>query len=125
MLPAYFKTVNHYGVPIRALNTLLSIMAVVITVTFLTDKHLEDLITWVNGVFVIIYLVSMLAAIKLLNRNQTPFIMLGCLFCFALMWGLGWQMSYALLLILITAPLLHWQHVNTRKKILLKTDNLQ
>ncbi|MEP2653616.1 MAG: L-methionine/branched-chain amino acid transporter [Paraglaciecola sp.] len=110
VLPSYFKTVNHYGVPVRALNTLLVIMAVVITVTFLTGKHLEDLITWVNGVFVIIYLASMLAAVKLLNRSQPPFIILGCLFCFCLMWGLGWQMCYAFLLLLITAPLLHWQH---------------
>lgn len=115
VLPAYFKTVNHYGVPVRALNTLLSIMAVVITVTFLTGKHLEDLITWVNGVFVVIYLASMLAAIKLLKRNQTPLIILGCLFCCALMWGLGWQMTYAFLLIAFTAPLLYWQHVNNMR----------
>ncbi|MFT2089988.1 L-methionine/branched-chain amino acid transporter [Paraglaciecola sp. 2405UD69-4] len=116
VLPCYFKALNQYGVPVRALNTLLVIMAIVITVTFLTDKHLEDLITWVNGVFVIIYLASMLAAVKLLSRNQTPFIMAGCAFCVALMWGLGWQMSYALILILITAPLLHWQHKSAIKR---------
>lgn len=116
VLPAYFKTVNCYGVPIRALNTLLCIMAVVITVTSLTGKHLEDLITWVNGVFVIIYFVSMLAAVKLLDRNQIPLIILGCLFCFALMWGLGWQMGYAILLISITAPLLYWQRINKLNK---------
>jgi amino acid efflux transporter len=124
VLPAYFKTVNHYGVPIRALNTLLSIMAVVITVTFLTGKNLEDLITWVNGVFVIVYFASMLAAVKLLNRNQTPLIILGCLFCFALMWGLGWQMGYAILLISITAPLLYWQHINKRNKSALESNYL-
>lgn len=116
VLPAYFKAVNNHNVPVRALNTLLSIMAIVITVTFLTDKHLEDLITWVNGVFVIIYFASMLAAVKLLKRDQTPLIILGCLFCFTLMWGLGWQMGYAVLLILITAPLLYWQHNSQRRR---------
>lgn len=121
VLPAYFKTVNRYQVPVRALNTLLCIMAVVITVTFLTDKHLEDLITWVNGVFVIIYFASMLAAVKLLKRNQTPLIILGCLFCFALMWGLGWQMGYAIVLISITAPLLYWQEKNKQSKLTVLT----
>ena len=117
VLPSYFKKVNQYQVPVRALNTLLSIMAVVITVTFLTGIHLEDLITWVNGVFVIIYFASMLAAIKLLKSNQIPLIILGCLFCFALMWGLGWQMGYALLLITITAPLLYWQEQNKQNNL--------
>jgi len=117
-LPAYFKKVNTHGVPIRALNTLLLIMAVVITITFLAEMHLEELITWVNGVFVFIYLASMLAAIKLLDRKQTPLIILSCLFCFALMWGLGWQMGYAVLLILIIAPLLYWQHIKQRNQAL-------
>ena len=111
VLPAYFKEVNQYQVPVRALNTILMIMGVVITLTFLTSAHLEELITWVNGVFVVIYLASMLAAIKLLEKKQRPLILLGCLFCLALMWGLGWQMGYALLLILITAPLLYWQYI--------------
>jgi len=111
VLPAYFKEVNQYQVPVRALNTILMIMGVVITLTFLTSAHLEELITWVNGVFVVIYLASMLAAIKLLDKKQRPLILLGCLFCLALMWGLGWQMGYALLLILITAPLLYWQYI--------------
>ncbi|WP_338049796.1 amino acid permease [Psychromonas antarctica] len=124
VLPAYFKTVNRYGVPIRALKTLLSIMAVVITITFLTGKHLEGLITSVNGVFVIIYFASMLAAVKLANRKQTPLIILGCLFCFTLMWGLGWQMGYALLLISITAPLLYWPQINKRNKSALKANCL-
>jgi len=118
VLPAYFKKVNGHGVPIRALNTLLLIMAVVITITFLAEMHLEELISWVNGVFVLIYLASMLAAIRLLDRKQTPLIILSCLFCFALMWGLGWQMGYAFLLILIIAPLLYWQHVKQRNQAL-------
>jgi len=120
VLPAYFQSVNRYGVPIRALNTLLLIMATVITITFLSGNHLEDLITWVNGVFVMIYLASMLAAVKLLNKKHTPLIVLGCFFCFALMWGLGWQMAYAILLIAITAPLLYWQHTSNRHKVLYK-----
>ncbi|MGJ8680634.1 L-methionine/branched-chain amino acid transporter [Paraglaciecola sp.] len=118
VLPTYFKKLNYYGIPERALNTLLIIMAVVITATFITGTHLEDLITWVNGVFVLIYLVSMLAAAKLLNRNQTPLILLGCLFCFALMWGLGWKMLYAFILIGLTAPLLYWQTRAFKKETL-------
>jgi len=117
VLPAYYRTVNRHNVPIRALNTLLIIMAIVISLTYLTGIHLEDLITWVNGVFVIIYLASMLAAIKLLNKSHRPLILVGCLFCAALMWGLGWQMGYAFILMLITAPLLYWQHKQQKKTV--------
>ncbi|MEW6983177.1 L-methionine/branched-chain amino acid transporter [Colwelliaceae bacterium 6471] len=118
VLPRYFSTHNRYGVPERALTTLLLIMAVVLIMTSLSGKDLADLIAWSNGVFVIIYLASMFAAIKLLDKSNWPLIVLGCVFCVMLIWGLGWQMMYAILLLMITSPLLWWQrHHQQMKKV--------
>ncbi|SFC97791.1 L-methionine/branched-chain amino acid transporter [Pseudoalteromonas denitrificans] len=116
VLPSYFSTVNQYNVPVRALMAILSIMAFVLIVTFLTGQNIEDLIAWCNGVFVVIYFASMLAAFRLLSTKNRPLILLSCVFCLMLIWGLGWQMMYAVLLIFITAPLLFWQHSHQTNK---------
>lgn len=109
VLPAWFSKQNHYGVSERALATLLSIMAVVLIVTHYTDQDLEDLVSWVNGVFVIIYFASMIASFKLLPGKYHGLTILGCLFCLMLATGLGWKMGYAIGLLTITAPLLWLQ----------------
>jgi len=118
VLPNYFSKLNRFGVPIRALSTLLLIMASVLIITWVSKSDLEDLIAWSNGVFVIIYFASMLAAQKLLGRENRFLILLGCLFCFMLSYGLGWSMLYAFVLIAITAPFLYWQyHYQARKAV--------
>lgn len=119
VLPRYFAKLNQHGVPLRALSTLLLIMALVLILTFSTKTDLEDLIGWSNGVFVIIYFASMLAAIKLLDKRNLPLIILGCMFCLMLSWGLGWRMIYACILLCLTAPLLYWQHSYQNTKQLL------
>jgi len=118
VLPKPFKIRNSYQVPSRALSVLLSLMALVLTFTFLTGKSLEDLIFWVNGVFIIIYFVSMLSAIKLLEKKNNLLIGLSLIFCLAIMWGLGWQMWYAVALIAITSPMLWWQKNHLDNKLI-------
>ena len=110
VLPKYFSEVNHHHVPVRALSAVLIIMAVVLIITFITGQNLEDIIAWCNGVFVIIYLSAMLAAIKLLDKKYLPLIFISCIFCLMIAWGIGWRMSYAFILISITTPLLWWQY---------------
>jgi amino acid efflux transporter len=110
VLPKYLSKVNHHHVPVRALNAVLITMAFVLIVTFVTGQNLEDIIAWCNGVFVIIYLSAMLAAIKLLKKKYLPLIIISCVFCLILAWGIGWRMNYALILISVTAPLLWWQY---------------
>jgi len=110
VLPAYFSKVNRHLVPTRALSVMLIIMAMVLIITFVTRQNLEDIIAWCNGVFVIIYLAAMFAAIKLLDKKYLPLILISCLFCLMLAWGIGWRMIYAFFLLAITAPLLWWQY---------------
>lgn len=104
VLPSYLAKRNQYNVPFRALCILLAVIAVVLVVTFVSEQDLEDLINWVNGVFVIIYGATMCAAWRLLSSKNRPMILLGLLFCFALAIGIGAHMIYAFLLIVVITP---------------------
>ncbi|MCH7421830.1 L-methionine/branched-chain amino acid transporter [Shewanella xiamenensis] len=116
ILPRCFVVKNRHGVPIRALAALLGVMASVIVLTHITGQELEHLIAWSNGVFVVIYLMAMLAAAKLLPRRNLPLVVLGCGFCLALGIALGASMAYVFALILFVAPFLWWQKSHISRK---------
>lgn len=121
ILPRYFSVKNRHGVPIRALAALLSVMASVLVLTYVSGQELEHLIAWSNGVFVVIYAVAMLAAAKLLPKHNWPLVALGCGFCLILAYALGASMWYVLVLILIVAPFLWWQknHLSRKQALIL------
>ncbi|MCH1919567.1 L-methionine/branched-chain amino acid transporter [Shewanella sp. A3A] len=108
ILPAWFTPRNRAGVPVRALGTVLSVMAVVIVVNYLAEVRLDQLISWANGVFVIIYLLSMLAAFKLLP-NARGLALVSSVLCLLFGIALGGAMIYAILLLLLLLPLLWYQ----------------
>ncbi|MCA1896856.1 L-methionine/branched-chain amino acid transporter [Shewanella putrefaciens] len=116
ILPRFFAVKNNHGVPIRALAALLSVMASVMVLTYLTGQELEHLIAWSNGVFVVIYLMAMLAAAKLLPKQNLPLVILGCVFCLALGIALGASMAYVLVLVIVVAPFLWWQKTHISRK---------
>lgn len=109
ILPRYFDSLNQHQVPVRALTTVLLVMAVVIVLAYVSGQELEHLIAWTNGVFIIIYFMSMLAAAKLLSKRYLPLVVLGSLFCVLLGFSLGWNMLYAVMMTLIVMPILWWQ----------------
>ncbi|WP_028763651.1 L-methionine/branched-chain amino acid transporter [Shewanella colwelliana] len=118
VLPRYFDQRNEHQVPVRALVSVLSVMACVIVLTYLSGQELEHLIAWTNGVFVIIYFASMMAAAKLLSKRYLPLVVCGVLFCAMMAIALGASMLYALSLVVILAPLLWWQKTHhTRKQV--------
>ncbi|AZG75024.1 L-methionine/branched-chain amino acid transporter [Shewanella livingstonensis] len=119
ILPRYFDKLNPHGVPFRALFAILGAMAVVIVITFYSTQELEDLIAWSNGVFVIIYLLAMLSAVKLLSKRYLPLVIAGCLFCVGLGIALGSNMIYAMVLVLVIAPFMWWQKAHLTRKYLL------
>ncbi|WP_296048235.1 L-methionine/branched-chain amino acid transporter [uncultured Alteromonas sp.] len=116
VLPVYFGTLNRYGVPQRALQAILLIMSMTLIITHFSTHNLEDLIGWVNGVFVLIYLASMLAAFKLLSPRLRPLVYFGCLFCSVIALGLGNKMLYALALFTLFAPLIWYQQRHLKLK---------
>lgn len=116
VLPAWFSKQNRHGVSERALVTLLLIVAAILTATHQMQQNLEDLVSWVNGIFVMIYFVALLAAFRLLPARYKWVTALGCLFCLVLAWGLGWKMAYAVIMMVIAAPLLWLQQRKTKRR---------
>jgi amino acid efflux transporter len=116
VLPKALQPLNQHQVPERALGSILLLMAVVLCGAEWLDAGLPDLIGWVNGVFVLIYLGSMAAAWRLLAAKYRLVVAVSIGICLLLVWMLGTAMSYAVLLILLTAPLLWWQQQWLRAK---------
>lgn len=108
-LPAQLQQLNRYQVPELALRCILLLMALVLGGSAWFNAGLEHLIGWVNCVFVLIYTASMAAALRLLDRRYHWISGFSLILCLTLAWLLGSAMNYALLMILICAPLLWWQ----------------
>ena len=51
--PAFFQQKNRHQMPQRALSAIIAAMAAVLLLTWYSGQQLEDLISWVNGVFVV------------------------------------------------------------------------
>ncbi len=109
VLPAQLQALNRYQQPELALGAILLLMALVLCGSAWLEAGLEHLIGWVNGVFVLIYTASMAAAMRLLDRRYRVISAFSLALCLTLAWLLGTAMSYALLMILLCAPLLWWQ----------------
>lgn len=109
VLPQALRYQNKHGVALKALFLLLSTMSIVLAVSHYSGVELEQLLGWANGVFVVIYFASMLAAFKLLKKKYQPIIVLGCIFCGLMFWGLGISMAYVLMLMALTIPCLWLQ----------------
>ncbi|WP_044556160.1 L-methionine/branched-chain amino acid transporter [Shewanella piezotolerans] len=116
VLPKYFNKLNQHNSPARASIAVLVSMALVIILTYATGQQLEDLIAWSNGVFVIIYLAAMFAAGKLLSKRYLPLVALSCMLCGVIGFALGWNMAYAILLMLVLFPILWLQKAHLSRK---------
>lgn len=116
VLPTYFNKLNQHNSPARASIAVLVSMALVIILTYATGQQLEDLIAWSNGVFVIIYLAAMFAAGKLLSKRYLPLVALSCMLCGVIGFALGWNMAYAILLMLVLFPILWLQKAHLSRK---------
>jgi amino acid efflux transporter len=119
VLPSYLAKRNEFNVPLSALTTLMLVIALVLIATFYSQQDLEDLINWVNGVFVVIYAAAMLAAWRLLSVKNRPMILLGLGFCIALAIGIGAHMIYAFILMAVITPFVILQ----KRKQLTKVSN--
>lgn len=113
VLPRYFAKKNPHQVPERALVLMLGLMALLITGATLTGQQLADMISWVNGVFALIYWLSMAVAVRLLPGRFKPLAVGSVLLCSLVIWSLGASMSYAVLLVVLCTPLVVWQQART------------
>lgn len=112
--PAYFQQKNRHQMPQRALSAIIAAMAAVLLLTWYSGQQLEDLISWVNGVFVVIYLVSMAAAYQLLPGRYKALSLVSLALCLLLALAIAEHMLYALLLIVLLLPVLYLQQRKQR-----------
>ncbi len=103
--------------PQRALTAIIATMAAVLLLTWFSGQQLEDLISWVNGVFVVIYLVSMAAAYQLLPSRYKTVSLLSLALCLLLALAIAEHMLYALLLIVLIWPILYIQQKKQRLSV--------
>ncbi|WP_334313244.1 hypothetical protein [Psychrosphaera algicola] len=110
VLPPLYQQKNSSGTAQIALRHIVLLMAVVLTVSHLFKLDLAVLVGLCNGVFVVIYLTSMFAAFKLLPKKYFWLASISIIVCLTLAFSLSWQMAYALILLIIVAPLAKRKH---------------
>jgi amino acid efflux transporter len=112
VLPRYFNKVNSHNVPQRSIVAIICAINVAIILTYIYQQDIEQLISWTNGVFVVIYAATMLAAFKLLTKKYHSIIILSCLFFAAIGYSIGSNMLYAALVFCALLPPLWWQRTH-------------
>ncbi|WP_163831377.1 L-methionine/branched-chain amino acid transporter [Spartinivicinus ruber] len=97
-LPNYLSRLNQHGVPSNGLITTCALTALVLVIAQMIKIPFESLVRWTNGVFVLIYIFTMVSAYKLLSGTFKIVAFFGATVCLLLGISLGASMSYALFL---------------------------
>ncbi|HPE60816.1 MAG TPA: L-methionine/branched-chain amino acid transporter [Thiolinea sp.] len=113
VLPARLQYLNRHQVPVVALLLVLGLALLVILLAHWAGQDFIVMVRWTNGVFVLIYTLSMLAAWRLVRRRFRPAIVIGLLVCGLFAWSLGTDMAYAIGLVLILGV---WQVSTGRRR---------
>jgi len=95
-LPAALALRNRYGVPGLALRLVVAVCALSAVLAWWQSVSIESLIRYANGIFVTVYLLSMLAGVVLLRGIWRALALLATLLCTLVVWALGTEMLYAL-----------------------------
>lgn len=101
VLPSFMQKLNRHQVPSRALLVILLLCSVILVLAHFSHQHFDLMVRWVNGVFVLIYLASMLAAWRLIAATYRPAILLSLGVCLGFVVSLGTSMLYGLALALV------------------------
>ena len=85
--------------PVNALNTVLGCCVVSSLAIYLLDINLDALIVYANGIFIMIYLLCMLAGCRLLKGRFKALAAVGCVLCLMLLAMVGWKSVYAIVML--------------------------
>lgn len=86
-------------IPNNALNAVLGCCVVSTLVIHALEINLDALIIYANGIFIMIYLLCMLAGCKLLQGRYRLLAVTGGLLCVLLLTMVGWKSFYALIML--------------------------
>ncbi|RVU84606.1 L-methionine/branched-chain amino acid transporter [Leucothrix sargassi] len=113
VLPKALSTTNQHGVPQSALCVVQVVSIVIILGVYAVGEDYEQMVRWVNGVFVFIYAMSMMAAWRLLSKKHRPAVVLGLVVCAVFVYCLGFSMIYGGLLVVV---LFAWTYLADKKR---------
>ncbi len=85
--------------PVNALNTVLGCCVVSSLAIYLLDINFDALIVYANGIFIMIYLLCMLAGCRLLKGRFKALAAVGCVLCLMLLAMVGWKSVYAIVML--------------------------
>ncbi|OIN12255.1 L-methionine/branched-chain amino acid transporter [Oceanisphaera psychrotolerans] len=111
-LPASLSRLNHNGAPFTALAWIVAASTLCTLVAWLFQLPLEVLIRYANGNFILVYLLAMVAGVRLLQGGYRWLALLGCLLCLGVFLSLGLEAAYALVL---GAAFVGWRQWRRRK----------
>lgn len=85
--------------PMNALNTVLGCCVLSSLGIYLLDINLDALIIYANGIFIMIYLLCMLAGCRLLKGRYKALAVVGGVLCLLLLAMVGWKSLYAIVML--------------------------
>lgn len=92
--------------PVNALTAVVGSCLVFALLIYWLSLPLDLLIVYANGIFVLIYLLCMLAGIRLLSGRSRVMSVIGSILCCVLLVMIGWKSLYALLMFFLLWMLL-------------------
>lgn len=106
-LPKGINQLNTAQVPLRAMMVLAGIQVASLTLAYLFAWDFEHLLAPANGIFVLVYLLSMLAGYRLLSKRYRSVAVVAIVLTMVLGYSIGVQMLYAVSALAV-AMLLLW-----------------
>ncbi|BES83692.1 L-methionine/branched-chain amino acid transporter [Pectobacterium araliae] len=97
--------------PVNALSIVVACCLVCCLLIYWLRLPLDILIVYANGIFVLIYLLCMLAGWRLLKGRAKVMAAIGSLLCCALLLMIGWKSLYALIMLAVLWLFLPRRHV--------------
>ncbi|MCK7066501.1 L-methionine/branched-chain amino acid transporter [Enterobacter bugandensis] len=85
--------------PMNALNAVLGCCVLSSLGIYLLDINLDALIVYANGIFIMIYLLCMLAGCRLLKGRYKALAVVGGVLCLLLLAMVGWKSVYAIVML--------------------------
>lgn len=95
----YLARLSANQIPRNALNAVIGCCMLSTLGIYLLDINLDALIVYANGIFIIIYLLCMLAGCRLLTGRYRALAALGGVLCLLLLAMVGWKSLYAIIML--------------------------
>ncbi|MDF7679959.1 L-methionine/branched-chain amino acid transporter [Enterobacteriaceae bacterium ESL0689] len=96
---SYFARLSPQQTPRHALNAIIACCVISTLSIYWLNINLDALIVYANGIFIMIYLLCMLAGCRLLKGHARLLAVIGALLCLLLLVMTGWKILYALLIL--------------------------